>query len=71
MNEQDLFRIVRDMLSSIVDLLDSSVDEKTTPAVLLNVRNGAAGFVSLLDEVIIYGAADEAAELEDVTEDDK
>ena len=52
MEEQDLFRIVRNMLSSVVDLVDSSGDETKLPAVLLNVRNSAAGFCSLLDEVI-------------------
>jgi len=70
MNEQDLLRIVRDMLSLIVDLLDSSGDEKNTSAVLINVRNGAAGFISLLDEVIVYGAIDEAEALEEISEDD-
>jgi len=53
MNEQDLLRIVRNILSSAVDLVDSSSNEKTLSAVLLNVRNGVEGFVSLLDEVIL------------------
>ena len=68
MNERDLLRIDRDMLSTIVDLLDSSGDEKSTSAVLLNIRNGATGFISLLDEVIIYGSIDEAEGLEDINE---
>jgi hypothetical protein len=51
MNEQDLLRIVRNMLSSIVDLVDSN-KETQIPAVLRNVRDGAAGFCSMLDEVI-------------------
>ena len=53
MNEQDLLRIVRNMLSSVVDLVDSSSHETTIPTVLRNVRDGTAGFCSLLDEVII------------------
>jgi len=52
MDEQDLLRIIRNMLSSVVDLVDSSGDETKLPAVLFNVRNSAAGFCSLLDEVI-------------------
>jgi hypothetical protein len=32
--------------------VDSSGDETKLPAVLFNVRNSAAGFCSLLDEVI-------------------
>jgi len=52
MDEQDLLRIVRNMLSSVVDLVDSSGGTKI-PAVLRNVRDGVAGFCSLLDEVII------------------
>jgi len=61
MNEQNLFRIVRNMLSSVVDLVDSSGEETTIPAVLRNVRDGTAGFCSLLDEVI-----DDAAGSEDI-----
>lgn len=71
MSEQDLLRIVRNLLCSVVDLVDSSGDEKKTSAVLLNVRNGATGFISLLDEMILEGAIDEAEGLEDITEDDK
>ena len=52
MNEQDLLRIVRNMLSSAVDLVDSN-DETQISAVLRNVRDGAAGFCSLLEEVIV------------------
>jgi len=54
MNEQDLLRIVRNLLTSIVDLVDSSGSDKAKiPAVLRNVRDGTADFCSLLDEVII------------------
>jgi len=47
-----------------VDLVDSNNSEKKVSAVLLNVRNGTSGFVSLLDGVIV----EEAANLEDLTE---
>ncbi len=70
MNQQDLLRIVRNLLSCVVDLVDSSGNEKTIHPVLLNVKNGAVGFVSLLDEVIL-DATIEAARLEEITEDDK
>ena len=53
MNEQDLLRIVRNMLSSVVDLVDSSSHKTKIPALLRNVRDGTADFCSLLDEVII------------------
>ncbi len=53
MDEQDLLRIVRNMLSSVIDLVDSSGDETKIPVVLRNVRDGTAGFCSLLDEVIV------------------
>ena len=52
MKEQDLLRIVRNLLGSVVDLMDSNVETETS-AVLRNVRDGTAGFCSLLDEVII------------------
>ncbi len=70
MNQQDLLRIVRNQLSCVVDLVESSGNEKTIHPVLLNVKNGAVGFVSLLDEVIL-DATIEAARLEEITEDDK
>ena len=60
MKEQDLLRIVRNLLSSVVDLVDSN-DKTHIPAVLRNARDGVAGFCSLLDEVII----DES--IEDIT----
>ena len=69
MKEQDLLRIVRTILSSIVDLVDSSNEKKIHP-VLLNVRNGAVGFISLLDEVILDEVI-EAERLEDTPENDK
>ena len=53
MKEQDLLRIVRNMLASVVDLMDSNAETEIS-AVLRNVRNGTAGFCSLLDEMIIY-----------------
>ena len=62
MNEQDLLRIVRNMLSSVVDLVDSSGGDIEISAVLRNVRNGTAGFCSLLEEVI-----DEEEGFEDIT----
>jgi len=62
MKEQDLLRIVRNLLGSVVDLMDSNVETKVS-AVLRNVRDGTAGFCSLLDEVII----DES--LEDLTDE--
>ena len=62
MKEQDLLRIVRNLLGSVVDLMDSNVETKIS-AVLRNVRDGTAGFCSLLDEVII----DES--LEDLTDE--
>ena len=52
MKEQDLLRIVRNLLGSVVDLVDSNVETKVS-AVLRNVRDGTAGFCSLLDELII------------------
>ncbi len=64
MKEQDLLRIVRNMLSSVVDLVDSSGGETELPAVLHNVRDGAAGFCSMLDGVIA-----EKEELEDLADD--
>ena len=70
MNEQDLLRIVRNILSSAVDLVDSSGNEKTLSAVLLNVRNGVEGFVSLLDEVILDDTISDVEGLEDVTKED-
>ncbi len=67
MKEQDLLRIVRNMLASVVDLMDSNV-ETGISAVLRNVRDGTAGFCSLLDEVIV----DESLEdLTDIPEDDE
>ena len=71
MREQDLLRIVRNMLSQVVDLVDSTGDEKKISAVLLNVRNGAAGFLSLLDEVILDRTLDDMEELDVVPEDDE
>ncbi len=71
MKEKDLSRIVRGILSSLVDLIDSSCEEKEMPPVLFNVRNGAAGFISLLDEVILDETIGEAGGLENVIEDDK
>ena len=62
MNEQDLLRIVRNMLSSVVDLVDSSGGDIGISAVLRNVRDGTAGFCSLLEEVI-----DEEEGFEDIT----
>jgi len=64
MDEQNILRIVRNLLSSIVDLVDASGDETEIPAVLLNVRNGAEGFCSMIDGVI----GDEEG-LEDSNED--
>jgi hypothetical protein len=61
MNEQDLLRIVRNILSSVVDLVDSN-DQMEIPAVLRNVRDGTAGFCSLLEEVI-----DDEEGFEDIT----
>ena len=61
MNEQDLLRIVRNMLSSVVDLVDSNGE--TQIAVLHNVRDGAAGFCSMIDGVI-----DDEEVLEDLTD---
>jgi hypothetical protein len=61
MDEQDLLRIVRNILSSVVDLVDSN-DETQVSAVLRNVRNGTAGFCSLLDEVIVDGAIEDISE---------
>jgi len=52
MKEQDLLRIVRNLLGSVVDLMDSNLETKVS-AVLRNVRDGTAGFCSLLDELII------------------
>ena len=52
MKEQDLLRIVRNMLASVVDLMDSNAAETEISAVLRNVRDGTAGFCSLLDEMI-------------------
>ncbi len=66
MKEQDLLRIVRNMLSSIVDLVDSNTSQTKLPVVLVNIRNGSAGFLSLLDEVIVDQAIDEAVEVEDI-----
>jgi len=68
MNEQDLLRIVRSMLSAVVALVDSNGDEEIS-AVLRNVRDGTAGFCSLLDEVIDEGRGSEdiAYEPEDGT----
>ena len=63
MDEQDLLRIVRNMLSSVVELVDASGDETKLPAVLFNVRNSAAGFCSLLDEVV-----DNERGLEDISD---
>jgi len=71
MKEQDLLRIVRNMLSSIVDLVDSDTSGTKIPAVLVNTRNGSAGFISLLDEVIVNQAIEDASEVEDITEKGK
>ena len=71
MKEQDLLRIVRNQLSSIVDLVDSSGDVSKIPAVLVNVRNGAAGFLSLLDEVILDRSIDDVDEVEELPESGK
>ncbi len=60
MKEQDLLRIVRNILSSVVDLVDSN---DTEIAVLHNVRDGAAGFCSMIDGVI-----DDEEGLEDLTD---
>ncbi len=57
MKEQDLLRIVRNMLASVVDLMDSNVETEIS-AVLRNVRDGTAGFCSLLDEVIVEEVED-------------
>jgi hypothetical protein len=70
MNEQDILRIVRNILSSVVDLVDSGSNEKTSSAVLFNVRNGVEGFVSLLDEVILDDTISDVEGLEDVTTED-
>ncbi|MGA2611826.1 MAG: hypothetical protein ABSG38_00050 [Spirochaetia bacterium] len=64
MDEQDLMRIIRNMLSSVVDLVDSSGDGTEIPSVLSNVRDGVAGFCSMLDSVI-----DDDEGLEDVDDD--
>jgi len=69
MKEQDVLRIVRTILSSVVDLVDSSNENKIHP-VLLNVRNGAVGFISLLDEVILDEVI-EAERLEDSPQNDQ
>ena len=60
MKEQDLLRIIRNLLGSVIDLMDSNVETEIS-AVLRNVRHGKAGFCRLLDELII----DES--LEDLT----
>ena len=62
MKEQDLLRIVRNLLGSVVDLMDSNVETEIS-AVLRNMRDGTAGFCSLLDEVIINES------LEDLTDE--
>ena len=59
------------MLSSIVDLVDSADVTTRMPAVLLNIRNGAAGFLSLLDEVILDRAIDDVEDVEDINENGK
>ena len=63
MSDQALLRIVRNMLSPVVELVDSSGDETQIPALLRNVRDGVAGFCSLLDGVI------DEAELEEIVYD--
>ncbi len=52
MDGQDLMRIVRGMLLSVIDLVDSNRDVTEIPNVLTNVRDGAVGFCSMLDSVI-------------------
>jgi len=59
------------MLSSIVDLVDSADVTTRMPAVLLNIRNGAAGFLSLLDEVILDRAIDDVEDVEDINDNGK
>jgi hypothetical protein len=69
MDERDLLRIVRNMLTSVVDLVDSNGEETKIPAVLRNVRDGTAGFCSLLDELVIDANLEEiAGDLEDLDE---
>ena len=66
MKEQDICRIVRNLLSSVVDLVDSSSNGKKASSVLLNLRNGAEGFISLLDEIILDNSISEVEGLEDL-----
>jgi hypothetical protein len=53
MDQQELLRIVRNLLASVVDLVDASGEQTVIPPILQNVRNGTAGFCSMLDEVIV------------------
>jgi hypothetical protein len=52
MDEQDLFRIVRNLFLAVIDLVDSNGDEATLPAVLLNVKIGAKNLIRQLDDVV-------------------
>ncbi len=53
MDKQELLRIVRNLLASVVDLVDASSEKTEIPAVLHNVRDGTAGFCSMLDGMIV------------------
>jgi hypothetical protein len=53
MDQQELLRIVRNMLACVVDIVDVSSEQTEIPAVLRNVRNGTAGFCSMLDGMIV------------------
>ena len=51
------------MLSSVVDIVDSSDNATENPSVLTNVRDGVAGFCSMLDSVI-----DDQERIEDISD---
>jgi hypothetical protein len=52
MDERDLLRIVHNLLSAVIELVDSTEDEGTLTAVLLDVKKGTEKLVRLLDDVV-------------------
>jgi hypothetical protein len=52
MDERDLLRIVHNLLSAVIDLVDSTEDEGTLTVVLLDVKKGTEKLVKLLDGVV-------------------
>jgi hypothetical protein len=52
MDERDLLRIVHNLLSAVIDLVDSTEDEGTLAAVLLDVKKETEKLVRLLDGVV-------------------